>query len=180
MYALSISDENQKKLEQVGQTFGNLEYKIVKEALRAAIKVVKKVDRESIKKRYTVDKEAYSAKNFKTKVTESEAILLANTKRTKVNLFAISKPFPGASDKNYIKTEIIRGKHASWKTLFWAFWKKGNPKLMFRVGSERYKISIATSVSTRVMGLQLDDDFLLNKVQDTFTEVLEKRLEEVL
>lgn len=179
MYTLSISNESQKKLEKIGEIFGKLEYKIVKEALRESIKIVKKADREAIKKRYSANKEVYSAKNFKSKVTDTEAVLLGSTKRTKVNLFAISKPFPGKST-NYISTEIVKGKNVSWKTLFWAFWKKGNPKLMFRVGNDRYKITLATSISTRVMGMQLDDDFLFNKVQETFTEVLEKRIEEVL
>ena len=46
----------------------------------------------------------------------------------------------------------------TWKTLFWAFWKNGNPKLMFRVGKEKHKITLATSLSVRNMGLQIDNE----------------------
>ena len=50
---------------------------------------------------------------------------------------------------------------------------------MFRVGEERHKITNATSMSTRNMGLQLEDSIIYDKVQQVFTEILEKRIEEV-
>ncbi|CAL7915044.1 MULTISPECIES: hypothetical protein [Fusobacterium] len=179
MFVLSISEENLKKLEEIGKHFGNLENKIVKEALRKAIQVAKKEDVKAIYRRYSIEKGAVAGANMKTKTTNLEAVLLGNTKRNKLSGFDISKKEPGKS-KDYIKTHIVKyNPQFSWKTLFWAFWKNGTPKLMFRVGKERHKITNATSVSTRNMGLQLDDEVIFDKVQQTFTEILEKRIDEV-
>lgn len=179
MYTLSISEENLKKLEAIGRNFGNLENKIVKEALKKAIQIAKIEDKKSIIKRYTIEKSQISGKTLKVKATDSEAILLGSTKRSKLNYFSLSKPNPGYT-REHIKTRIVKlNPQFSWKTLFWAFYKQGNPKLMFRVGEERHKITNATSMSTRNMGLQLEDSIIYDKVQQVFAEILEKRIEEV-
>lgn len=179
MYTLSISEENLKKLEKIGEKFGELENKIIKEALRKAIQVTKSEDKKSILKRYTIAKKQVSGGNLKVKATDSEAILLGSTKRNQLNHFHLSKPNP-THTKEYIKTHIVKmNPQFSWKTLFWAFYKKGNPKLMFRIGKERHKITNATSISTRNMGLQLEEDVIYDKVQKVFTEILEKRIDEV-
>ena len=67
----------------------------------------------------------------------------------------------------------------TWKTLFWAFWKSGNPRLMFRVGKERHKITLATSLSVRNMGLQIDNEKVYEEIQKIFSKVLEERIDEL-
>lgn len=67
----------------------------------------------------------------------------------------------------------------TWKTLFWAFWKNGNSKLMFRVGKERHKITLATSLSVRNMGLQIDNKKIYEEIQKIFSKVLEERINEL-
>lgn len=59
------------------------------------------------------------------------------------------------------------------------FLENGNPKLMFRVGKERHKITVATSLSVRNMGLQIDNEKIYEEIQKIFSKVLEERIDEL-
>lgn len=178
MYTLEISDESLKKLEKIGKEFSGMDNKIVKEALRKALNYAKKEEKKFIKSRYSLQQKV-DANSLKSKITSTDGVLLGSTKRNKVSEFAISKPNPGKS-KQYIKTKIIKPRpEMTWKTLFWAFWKNGNPKLMFRVGKERHKITLATSLSVRNMGLQIDNEKIYEEIQKIFSKVLEERIDEL-
>lgn len=178
MYELSISGNALEKLEKLGKEFTGLDNKIVKEALRKAINYVKKEEKKFIASRYTF-KNKIDGKSLKSKITSTEGILLGSTKRNKVSDFTISKPSP-AKSKEYMKTQIVKANGSKvWKTLFWAFYKRGTPRLMFRVGKEKYKISMAKTVSVRGMALQLSDEKVFNEIQNIFEKILEERINEV-
>ena len=178
MYTLEISDESLKKLEKIGKEFSGMDNKIVKEALRKALNYAKKEEKKFIKSRYSLQQKV-DANSLKSKITLTDGVLLGSTKRNKVSEFAIYKPKPGKS-KQYIKTKIVKPRpEMTWKTLFWAFWKNGNPKLMFRVGKERHKITLATSLSVRNMGLQIDNEKIYEEIQKIFSKVLEERIDEL-
>ena len=178
MYTLEISDESLKKLEKIGKEFSGMDNKIVKEALRKALNYAKKEEKKFIKSRYSLQQKV-DANSLKSKITSTDGVLLGSTKRNKVSEFVISKPNPGKS-KQYIKTKIVKPRpEMTWKTLFWAFWKNGNPKLMFRVGKERHKITLATSLSVRNMGLQIDNKKIYEEIQKIFSKVLEERIDEL-
>lgn len=178
MYTLEISDESLKKLEKIGKEFSGMDNKIVKEALRKALNYAKKEEKKFIKSRYSLQQKV-DANSLKSKITSTDGVLLGSTKRNKVSEFAISKPNPGKS-KQHIKTKIVKPRpNMTWKTLFWAFWKSGNPKLMFRVGKERHKITLATSLSVRNMGLQIDNEKIYEEIQKIFSKVLEERIDEL-
>ena len=178
MYTLEISEESLKKLEKIGIEFSGMDNKIVKEALRKALNYAKKEEKKFIKSRYSL-KQSLDSSTLKSQITSTDGVLLGSTKRNKISEFAISKPNAGKS-KQYIKTKIVKPRpEMTWKTLFWAFWKKGSPKLMFRVGKEKHKITLATSLSVRNMGLQIDNEKIYEEIQNIFSKVLEERIDAI-
>ena len=171
MYTLEISEESLKKLEKIGKEFSGMDNKIVKEALRKALNYAKKEEKKFIKSKYSL-KQSLDSSTLKSQITSTDGVLLGSTKRNKISEFAISKP--------NIKKKIVKPRpEMTWKTLFWAFWKKGSPKLMFRVGKEKHKITLATSLSVRNMGLQIDNEKIYEEIQNIFSKVLEERIDAI-
>ena len=50
---------------------------------------------------------------------------------------------------------------------------------MFRVGKEKHKITLATSLSVRNMGLQIDNEKIYEEIQNIFSKVLEERIDAI-
>lgn len=144
-----------------------------RKALKRAIQELKKIDLDSIYKKYT-------SSNVKLRISTktNEATLKALSKRNSIDNFTVSLKKPGPS-KTRLKTTIIKGNKKEWTTLFWAFYKgNGVPRLMKRQGADRHKISRATSVSDKNMGIGvLEVEFVRDYINKIYNEELMKGIE---
>lgn len=174
---LYIKNEDFNRLENLHREIPRIADILMKEALKKVINYVKNKNKDKIKDLYTADEEIIKGdRNIRTKANAFEAIMEANTKKNKLDNFKLSVQKPRKT-KNHIFTEIQKGKNSKWKTLFWGYYKQGNPKLIIRNGRERYKITTVRTLSTKSMAQKGLQQMEFDEIQEIFSDVIRKGLE---
>lgn len=174
---LYIKNEDLKRLENLHKEIPRIADILMKEALKKVINYVKNKNKDKIKDLYTAADEIVKGdKNIRTKANAFEAIMEANTKKNKLDNFKLSVQKPRKT-KNNISTEIQKGESTKWKTLFWGYYKQGNPRLIIRNGRERYKITTVRTLSTKSMALKGLQEIDFNEIQEIFSNVIRKGLD---
>ena len=187
MFNLALDEKELQKIETLFKKTPERAEKILNSALRKAINYIAKENKEHIQDTYTPSTDLLGAKGLKKQVKNGEAILLASSKRNKIENFDSSSKAPERLRDQHIQVAIKKGNRVTMRTMFWAFYKTNGKKgritsagLYIRNGEERYKISPVKTVSIKQMGMVYLDEKNMEKVKDIFYKELDKKLSEVL
>ena len=179
MFNLTLDDKELQKIETLFKKTPERAEKILNSALRKAINYIVKENKEHIQDTYTPSTDLLGAKGLKKQVKNGEAILLASSKRNKIENFDSSSKAPERLRDQHIQVAIKKGNRVTMRTMFWAFYKSEGKSfklgLYFRNGEDKNHITPARTVSILQMSTPVTED-QEQKLQEIFEKELIKKL----
>lgn len=179
MFNLTLDDKELQKIETLFKKTPERAEKILNSALRKAINYVAKENKEHIQDTYTPSTDLLGAKGLKKQVKNGEAILLASSKRNKIENFDSSSKAPERLRDQHIQVAIKKGNKVTMRTLFWAFYKSEGKRfklgLYFRNGEDKNHIIPARTVSILQMSAPVTEE-QEKKLKEIFEKELIKKL----
>lgn len=180
MFKLNLDEKELQKIETLFKKTPERAEKVLNSALRKAINYVTKENKKHIQDTYTPSTDLLGAKGLKKQVKNGEAILLASSKRNKIENFDSSSKTPERLRDQHIQVAIKKGNKVTMRTLFWAFYKSEGKRfklgLYFRNRSENKKdITPARTVSILQMSTPVTEE-QEQKLQEIFEKELIKKL----
>lgn len=179
MFKLNLNEAELQKIETLYKRVPAKAEKILNSALRKAINYVAKENKGYIQSTYTPSTDLLGAKGLKKQVKSGEAILLASSKRNKLENFDSSSKIPERLRDQHIQVAIKKGNKVTMRTLFWAFYKSEGKRfklgLYFRNGEDKNHITPARTVSILQMSTPVTEE-QEQKLQKIFEKELIKKL----
>lgn len=180
MFNLTLDEKELQKIEALFKKTPERAEKILNSALRKAINYIAKENKEHIQDTYTPSTDLLGAKGLKKQVKNGEAILLASSKRNKIENFDSSSKAPERLRDQHIQVAIKKGNRVTMRTMFWAFYKSEGKRfklgLYFRNRSGNKKdITPARTVSILQMSAPVTEE-QEKKLKEIFEKELVKKL----
>nr|DAJ69827.1 MAG TPA: minor tail protein Z [Caudoviricetes sp.] len=179
MFNLTLDEKELQKIEALFKKTPERAEKILNSALRKAINYIAKENKEHIQDTYTPSTDLLGAKGLKKQVKNGEAILLASSKRNKIENFDSSSKAPERLRDQHIQVAIKKGNRVTMRTMFWAFYKSEGKRfklgLYFRKGEDKNHITPARTVSILQMSAPVTEE-QEKKLKEIFEKELVKKL----